>query len=338
MQARKVITFWLEQEDASDVHARLASAHAWGLNLSSMIRRNYPQQRMDPVLLEAEGRWGSAGEMASVFQGRKAAVEAMCASVSGELSLSQARAVHDAAMTCKMFGYLPPLRMCIIRTLIGWGQVVFCGHEDCRHRGTVHCRGNKVLLRPDGVVHLDMPHHKTESSVGTLRLELPAELGELVKLYFSRAYPVLRAAARGDVHPFMFMNAYGGAFTESCLSGYFKGLMEKWGAPCIAPQRLRHSFVDALMSTKDSVPRPGLRGSARAMGTSVQQFRRHYDPRVSDREAQEAVQSMGAFRESLVSQWEESRRVAVAPPPSLPCAQPAVEDDDDDDAVVIELE
>ena len=203
---------------------------------------------------------------------------------------------------------------------------MYCMEPDCRHRGTPLCRGNRLLLRADGVMHVHVPHHKTARSSGVLKFTFPPELAELVRLYYSRAYPVLRSGAHADAedHPYLFMNADGGAFTESCLSGYFKRMMLEWDGPCMAPRTMRHVFVDALMSSP-SASNPSLRGAARVMGTSVVQFARHYDLRVPDREAQEAVHAMRAFRESAIAQYAHEQQGVAAP------AAAAVDGDDDDD-------
>lgn len=73
------------------------------------------------------------------------------------VSLEAARLLHDAALSCLMFGYLPPIRLVSIRTLQLPGTIG-CHFKGCRIQ---NCQGNRLLLEDNKLVLL-LSHYKVE--------------------------------------------------------------------------------------------------------------------------------------------------------------------------------
>lgn len=69
----------------------------------------------------------------------------------------QARNIHDAALACCMFGYLPPVRLVCLRTL-QLPNTNGCLTPGCTRHG---CQGNRLLVK-DGHFHMLLSHYKVE--------------------------------------------------------------------------------------------------------------------------------------------------------------------------------
>ena len=298
--AKRVVLFWRDkcQADAS----RLTDLHGWLGDLSSQVRRAWPSPKRNVVDMVQAGTWADAATIVSILVQQKSEVEAAFCHLE-TLSLEQARRLHDVALACCMFGWLPPPRSSTIRTLCNTRHRGPCPHIDCK---SDRCWGNRIYVRDASVLMMEVPHHKSDKTWGTLLFALPADLSALLAMYMNKGYPVLRRELELD-HPYAFMSMTGMAFESGTFSAYFKKLMLGVGGPAIAPHSLRHIFVI------DQMDHAQHRGAAFCMGHDLSQWDRSYDLLALQRRGQQAIDGMQAWRVALLA-----RVGVVAPAPSTP--------------------
>ena len=282
----------------------IKSVLAWLFDQSKQIKKSFPAQQRSISDLKAQDKWQPAGEILKILLDKKLEIETACLAAAS-LSLSQARALHDITLLCLMFGWLPPIRIACLRTLIGPRDVVPCpliAQGGCRLK---FCKGNKVVPLANGNIKLHLPHHKQSKKQGELEMVLPADLSELLQLYLSKGVHVLRQATHGNSqqHSFLFMNTLGAAFSSQGLGLYFKAVMHRWGGARMPPSILRHVFVHERMGS-NPVEGPKNKAAAVLMGHSLTQWELSYDLGAQSREAKDAIESMAKWRAALVAQQE----------------------------------
>lgn len=107
-------------------------------------------------------------------------------------TVANSKQLHDVALGCTCFGYLPPIRLVCIRTLVHPWYMGKCMYEDCK-RGS-SCHGNKLVIISTNPpkMHMHLPHHKNEGAWASdvIYLELPHELATLLYSYHSM-WPML---------------------------------------------------------------------------------------------------------------------------------------------------
>ena len=287
---RRVVAWWKLQPEMQGNGSVLAHVHSQLSNLDKQFQK-MPKLSQDIHDLQQQGQAPSAGELVRTFVAQHDRVLASLGNVPS-LSVEQARDVHEVFMACLMYGYVPPVRPCVIMTLIGPTTFVNCPHPDCHFS---NCSGNTIryVLGSD-TYHFHVPHHKTQLSHHALDFDLPEDLVQLARLYFDRAYPALVADRTSNSHPFMFMNMTGGAISDGRLSQLFKCMLDKWGLARIAPRLMRHIFVDEVQS-QDASP-DFVAGAAHVMGNSQNQWIRSYDLKRGRRYAQHAIEQFKKLR------------------------------------------
>ena len=238
-----------------------------------------------------------------------------------DMSANQARALHNVALASMVFGYLPPIRLSCIRTLMLPSYKGPCLNADCRH-GPL-CHGNQLRLgssqQPGLSIHL--PHHKNEKPWGrtAISFTLPKPLAKLTKLHV-HGHNLLTDynGAEGEAH--VFVDNKGKPFTHNTFTTYWNSMLISMGAPAISPSMCRQVFVHERRS-EGRVEGPKDNGAAMVMGHSVQQWSKWYDLDFKAREAQAAVDAMTPWREALLSSSQPSSQQQQQQPPS-PSSQP----------------
>ena len=175
-----------------------------------------------------------------------------------------------------------------------------CLNRDCRER---ECMGNR-LLYTDGRLSLVMPHHKNDTRVGSvpIQVELPEQLHELVLSYLSQGHHVHSPSCA-----YLFSRK-GQPYTLSALSYHFKKIYSKAGAQgSINIQLLRHIWVSERFG-EERAPCPRDSAAARIMGNSVAQWQATYDIGGPRRDAVHTASAMLAWRECML------QRAASTPP------------------------
>ena len=227
------------------------------------------------------------------------------------MSAKLARSLHDLALACTIFGHLPPLRLSCIRTLMVPSYKGPCLNPECKLGPT--CHGNQLQLKPEQGLHMHVPHHKNERnwSRAAISFVLPPELDQLLKLHLRQGWQLLTThhGVEGACH--VFVDKHGRAFTPSSLPLYWNQLLQSMSMPPMPPSQCRQVFV-AERRSEARVAGPNDRGAAMVMGHSVQQWDKWYDLDFHARQAQQAVDAMSTWRQTLLAQAAQH-----SPNPSL---------------------
>ena len=287
------------------------------------------------VATEAQAdSWMSASDLLKLTMAAKQHAEQQYHRLGATAATS--RQLHDAALACMMFGYMPPLRLACLRTLTHPSYQGPCIHPDCIRPG---CRGNRLIVRQRQPLQLDidLQHHKNVGSHGykPIHITVPAGLAELLYLFVGMPRKVLTQHLPEQC-PFLFVNKAGSGFDDSQLSPYWSAWLTAQGGSHMAPSKLRQVFVGERRSN-DKVLGPSDAGAARVMGHSPEQWTKWYDVHFHDRETQNAVDAMATWRQQLL---QLSAQPSTQPSTSAVHAaamQRAAIDSDDDDSLVIVL-
>ena len=98
---------------------RLTTTEQWLADLDTQFLK-MPKKRTEMPQQQARGEWPTYEQLVSNFAAEKAAVMTLNHEGSAsDLTVQQARRVHDALLCCMMIGWLPPPRITVIITLVG---------------------------------------------------------------------------------------------------------------------------------------------------------------------------------------------------------------------------
>ena len=155
--ARKVYAYLTRRADAR-LGRQVLRADDYTSRLTKQLSRIMSKPRADVGDLIEQGTWMSADEVVKLINDFRTDTERLLPAPQQPLSLFMARQLHDSCLTCCMFGYLPPLRLCVLRTLqVPWATK--CLHPDCHD---VNCKGNRLEHR-DGEMYLHQNHFKVDA-------------------------------------------------------------------------------------------------------------------------------------------------------------------------------
>ena len=155
--ARKVYSYLGRRADAR-LGAQVHRADAYTSRMTKQLARIMPKPRSDVADLIEQGSWMAAADVVKLIHDFKLETEALLPAVGQPMSLYMARQLHDACLACLMFGFLPPTRLCVLRTL-QLPETTRCLHPDCI---SPSCTGNKLFWK-EGEMHLQMNHFKVNS-------------------------------------------------------------------------------------------------------------------------------------------------------------------------------
>ena len=307
--ARRVVLFW--RRACPSESAKLLALDAWLGQWAGQARLAWPSPKRNIVELRQQGKWQDAPELLQLLMQHKAAAE--CAYAAEEVLLpEQARELHDIALLCMMFGWLPPPRSSCIRTLCPPWHRGPCTNPDC---SKPDCWGNRIYVRGTGdnrALKIHLPHHKSARVWGPIEYDLPAELSVLLCLYLCKAYRVLRDE-HGGQHPFMFMDNNGQAFQSGSFSLHFKSALQARGGADMSPHTLRHVFVVARMQRTSPQGPVDQAGAAYCMGHDPSQWQLTYDLGALQSKAQAAIEGMAVWRRELMISHPDAARLLLPP-------------------------
>ena len=308
--ARRVVLWWRVQCPSQS--AKLMELDDWLGKWAKQARLAWPSPKKNVAELKEHGKWQDAPDLLALLVQQKASAESLYAG-EGALMPAGARQLHDVALLCMMFGWLPPPRSSCIRTLCPPWHAGPCPDGDCRKP---NCRGNRIFVKGTGdsrTLRMQLPHHKTARVWGTIEYDLPAELSVLVCLYLCQAYMVLRDDLGGQ-HPFMFMDKKGHAFNDSSFSLHYKSALQGMGGAAMSPHRLRNVFVVARMQ-RATAPMDR-EGAAYCMGHDEAQWHLTYDLSSVQRKGQAAIDGMAAWRMEMLQSHPAAAALSLPPPPA----------------------
>lgn len=294
--ARKVVS-WLYDRAETAQRTYLTKMLTWLSQLTGFVRQACPPKKKGlgnrAVLIQ------EAVTLLHVLSQKKAEVEALFGTRSW-LTLGQAWHLHDVALACTLFGWLPPQRGQVLMTLLPSCHEGPCPSPDCRQGA---CGGNRLRCSADPTrLRLEVPHHKTDKTWGMLDFLLPSDVSALLILYLSKGYQVLRHHMKVS-HPFMFMNRDGRQLkSDGTFTTYWHALLKRWNLPKGGPHALRHAFVCLHMQSVTPTQVAGDQaGFAYCMGHSYLEWLRTYDLLFLQRAGQQAMDAMPAWRQAILA-------------------------------------
>ena len=306
---------WLRSQPKGQ-HPSLPKLLTWLQRAASQIKHSGPVPRKNVQEMTAAGTWISAGQLLhAIMQGKQLAESSASRP---PITSYVARDIHDAALSCCIFGYLPPPRLTCLRTCTIPSYTGRCLHPDCKDPSS--CHGNQLLAAPDaaagGSMRFYFPHHKT--SIGRqharpITFALPAELAALLQLYLREGRPRLVS----QNHPYLFLSKTGQHLASKSGSSKLVDIWHSWmgrlGCRQVAPSTCRHIFVVDRRS-QPSMPGPVDEHAAVVMGNSTQQWDHGiYDVSQFETAAQHAVDGMSAWRSAHQQQFAAAACTSPVP-------------------------
>ena len=284
---------------SADLH--LTCMHTTETDCCVQLRRSQrkPQKTVDS--LEADGKWIDAAVLLQLIEDAKnEAVQALQQSDTVTVDLS--RQLHDALLACTVFGYIPPLRLACIRSLLHFLYKGPCPEPGCRRP---NCAGNRVCVLSTEPLKMSfsLPHHKNETAWGgrVIDFTLPDEFAQLLHIFLRLPHQRLRSFhnfAERDC-PFVFMTASGKGFDNATFSKYWTTWLVAHDACPMPPSFCRHVFVGERRSNA-RVTGPSDEGASFVMGHSLAQWDKWYDMHFHSRIGQKAVDDMRSWRQALL--------------------------------------
>jgi len=182
-----------------------------------------------------------------------------------------------------------------------------------------------LQLKPEQGLHMHVPHHKNERnwSRAAISFALPLELAQLLRLYLREGWQFLTAYNGAEDACHVFVDMKGRAFTTSNLALYWNKMTQGMNMPALSPSQCRQVFV-AERRSEARVAGPNDRGAAMVMGHSVQQWDKWYDLDFHARQAQQAVDAMSTWRQTLLAQAAQPQPQAQLLPQPQPQPQPCM--------------
>lgn len=268
------------------------------------VARALHRHKATVVELEEAGKWMSAADLVLLITTARDDVEASI--LEAGFNPDTCKALHDVVLACTIFGYLPPIRLACIWSLLHPQYQGPCLHEDCKEES---CQGNRLIItsRDPLQMHIHLPHHKNEGAweEATIHFELPGELAKIMYMHVSKGHVELcqhYMVLGSPPCPFVFMTTTGGGLSSSSLNKHWQSwLKQQGGVPHLPPSTCRHIFVDERMSN-ERVEGPKNQGAAMAMGNTVASWGRYYHKQkhFHPRDCQAAVNAMDVWRQHVV--------------------------------------
>ena len=297
----KVLDFWHSKPTLGpEVKLRITALNAWLRDMRGQLGQSMPRVVRDPETMKEQGEWMEAKDVVRLYDEKRRWAMERYADPGKRMRYKNAKKVHDIAMLNVMFGYMPPLRLSCIRTLLMASNEGSCTEPECVKKEPNTCRGNR-MRSVGGEMQFHLPHHKNTKRWrgAAIHFTVPDGLEQLLKLYVERARPVLMQELAVE-HPFVFMSTHGQRLSGSRLTQMFQSIMISWGALPIKPKDLRHIFVTER-GAAGRVGGPEDDEAAQLMGNSPRSWKEVYNLNFSRRQAQNAVLKMGDWRANMLS-------------------------------------
>lgn len=140
-------------------------------------------QRPSVGELIEQGRWMEAVDLVKLITTAREDVETDMM-VHG-MQPSVCRDLHDVTLAATIFGYLPPIRLMCIWSLLHPLYQGKCLHEDCTRGAS--CKGNRliILTKEPLRMQIHLPHHKCEGAWDheAICFDVPYELAQLLFMW-----------------------------------------------------------------------------------------------------------------------------------------------------------
>ena len=142
----------------------------------------------------------------------------------GHATYDSIRGIHDATMLCCMFGWVPPMRVSMLISLVRPDQKHQCLHASCT------CAGNYLHYDSQSQLAVSWHHHKTARKQGGVAITytLPQDLGTMFKVLLDPANR-RHLESKELVDRTVFMSPTGRELSMSSWGHYFDKLVTKLG-------------------------------------------------------------------------------------------------------------
>lgn len=165
------------------------SEHQLILDVSLQLARVVPKVVHTIEQLVDMGKWLPAHDLLVVILQCKQAAELRL--LQSGYTLPSSWQLHDALLACTIFGFLPPIRLSCIRTLLHPSYKGPCPQPDCTKEG---CRGNRLIIvsKDPLVLTFHLVHHKNEKVWGhrAIAFTLPESYAQLVMTFIGKGHKV----------------------------------------------------------------------------------------------------------------------------------------------------
>ena len=304
----KVLAWWSTKPGGHDSGLQ-KMREEWLPNLSAQLGLSLPK----PV--KTASTLPSAKALVTVIYQKRLAV--LAAIQDTGMTAALARALHDVALACTIFGYLPPIRISCVRGLVLPSYAGKCHKEDCILGPS--CHGNQLQRTSTRALHMHLPHHKNEAKWGraAISFNLSQDLDVVMDLHISKGHKLLTDYIGIEDVCHVFVDRQGRPFTDSNLTNYWDRMLISMGLNTpISPSLCRQVFVHERRSA-ERVPGPSDRGASMVMGHSLAQWSKWYDIDFHKRESQQAVDAMSTWRHSLLNTPDQPAQLQQTTAPQL---------------------
>lgn len=318
----RVTTYLHATQQLSDSCQQLVAGYQHTLHtLQTQVSALQPHPRPALDELEAQGKWMEPQQLMVAVQTVYAAATRLVTSKKAP-SASTALQVMHSAMSCFMFGYLPPLRPSVIASLQMPEYTGPCMWEGCQH--PEKCKGNRLqwhgssshsssTTTSSSSIRLVAPHHKSGKHVSSQPIDcvLPAELSTLMlfHLHKGRQLLVQSYVAEGLQEPTtVFITEQGTSCTAAEVSQVWRDTVLPPGYN-FGPQTARGAFV-TLARGDDCFVEPA--GAAAVMGHSLNMWDTVYDKQARQKGVQAAVDGLADWRKKVVAQHKACSKQACS--------------------------
>ena len=255
--AKNVADYFLAKVDAeqSESHRaqkdQLQHYQNWLQALRTQVCEYLPQQAYtltDPALIEATDLL----KLLIIFKDSAwAAYQADMAQL-GHARLDSIRGIHDATMLCCLFGWVPPMRVSMLISLLKPDLKHECLQQNC------NCAGNFLHYQSKTQLGVSWHHHKTARKQGGVAITyaLPEELNTMFHILLDPANRKL-LASKDQVDRTVFLTTTGKELSMGTWGHYFDKLTTKMGKPLYSEQLpAQLPFSKCLQSASPAVGWP----------------------------------------------------------------------------------
>ena len=212
-----------QAESHQDQKAQLIQYQSWLQALKCQVCEYLPQcaySLSDPALIEATDLL----KLLIAFKNRAWAAYRADMAKYGYAKADSIRDIHDATILCCMFGWVPPMRVSMIVSLLKPAEKHKCLEPNCS------CPGNFLHYESKSQLAVSWHHHKTARKMGGAAIcyALPQELNAMFQVLLDPSNRKL-LDSKEQVDRTVFLTPTGKELSMSNWGYYFDKMVTKLG-------------------------------------------------------------------------------------------------------------